>query len=109
MPEMAYQLLRAELASQADMEIVGQRSSRASLLRDFATTGADVVILELDRTEEPGACRESPCEPKSLTTVGLSSDQRRAFLFELRVRGTALGQTSPAELVAAIRAACITE
>ena len=106
-PQMVYDLLKAEAESYDDVEIVGMRTTRSSLMQDVERTRADVVILEPLHVGSATECTALLYAFPRLSALAVSADEQRASLYELRLSETTLGDTSPAELVAAIRAQCL--
>jgi DNA-binding NarL/FixJ family response regulator len=103
---MVYELLRNEVESHADMEVVGPRATRDGLLRDIAEMEPDVVILEPLGGGDTEHCTRLLYHFPRAGAVVLSSDQRDAHLYGLTLSDTQLGDLSPRELVGAIRDKC---
>jgi DNA-binding NarL/FixJ family response regulator len=106
-PQMVFELLRSEVESHDDMEVVGPHATRASLMDDISRTQPDVVILEPLPTRSREQCTRLLYSFPRAGAVVLAADQRDARLFELKLAETALGDMSPRELVGVIREQCL--
>jgi DNA-binding NarL/FixJ family response regulator len=104
---MVFELLRSEVETHDDMEVVGPRATHASLMDDISRTQPDVVILESQATRNREQCTRLLYGFPRAGAVVLSTDQRAARLFELKLEETRLGDLSPRELVGVIREQCL--
>jgi DNA-binding NarL/FixJ family response regulator len=102
---MLSDIIKEVVAGQPDMEIVGEREDRGSLVMAAAETRADVVLLGLHDSELPTICEDLVVAHPKSKILAVTLDGRRAFLYELRPQTSALGEISPQGLVDAIRAA----
>jgi len=93
------------LDGQPDMEVVGQLPTRVDLHVGVSKSGADIVILGLDDLNLPSDCAALFDAHPSIRVLGISTDGRRASLYELRPHRLSLGDVSPDGLVQAIREA----
>lgn len=105
-PQWVYDLLRKEMESHADMEVVGPRVTRDALLRDIAERQPDVVILEPLGEHDREHCTRLLYHFPRAGAVVISPDQRDAHLFALTLSDRELGNVSPRELVGVIRDTC---
>ena len=106
-PQLVFELLRSEVESHDDMEVVGPHATRASLMDDIRRAQPDVVILEPLATRSREQCTRLLYSFPRAGAVVLASDQRDARLFELKLAETQLGDMSPRELVGVIREQCL--
>ncbi len=102
---MLCDIIAHAIASESDMEVVGEVAGRAHLGATAQATEADVVILQLDSLELPTECGALFDARPRIKLLGVAADGRRTFLYDLQPQRTALGEVSPQRLVEAIRAA----
>ncbi len=100
---MLCDILAAVLSAEPDMEVVGVLSSRGKLRATVAETKADVVVLALEDSELPEDCGRLLHTHPRIRVLGVASDGRRGFLYELRPLKASLGELSPQQLVNTIR------
>jgi len=103
MTGMLCDILAAVLSAEPDMEVVGVLSSRGKLRATVAETKADVVVLALEDSELPEDCGRLLHAHPRMRVLGVASDGRRGFLYELRPLKASLGELSPQGLVETIR------
>lgn len=97
------------LMREPDMEVLGTLPSRTGLRATVGEMAADVVVLGLEDSELPKDCGELLQAHPQIRVLGVSSDGRRGFLYELRPLKASLGELSPQGLVEAIRTSGRTE
>ncbi len=83
---MLCDILAAVLSAEPDMEVVGV-----------------VVVLALEDSELPEDCGRLLHAHPRMRVLGVASDGRRGFLYELRPLKAPLGELSPQGLVETIR------
>jgi len=103
MTRMLCDILAAVLSAEPDMEVVGVLPSRGKLRATVAETKADVVVLALEDSELPEDCGRLLHAHPRMRVLGVASDGRRGFLYELRPLKAPLGELSPQGLVETIR------
>jgi hypothetical protein len=103
MPRMLCDIIADALVRQPDMEMVGMLASREALPTTVEETGADVVVIGLKDSELPEECGRLFYTHPWTRVLGVGSDGRRGFLYELRPTKAPLGELSPQGLVDAIR------
>jgi hypothetical protein len=102
-PKMLYELLRAEVESHGDMEVVPPGDTAATLVEQARSARADIVILEATRRGDV-QYRELLYAFPRVGTLAMFAGGREASLYELRIHETEFDDTVPAELIAAVRA-----
>jgi DNA-binding NarL/FixJ family response regulator len=100
---MLCDILADVLSAEPDMEVVGVLSSRGKLQAMVAETRADVVVLALQDSELPEDCGRLLRAHPRIRVLGVASDGRRGFLYELGPLKASLGELSPQGLVKTIR------
>jgi chemotaxis response regulator CheB len=104
-PRMLRDIIAETLASEPDIEMVGEIGDRESLLPRVGEIKPDVVILQLDHPDRVDECRTLLYTMPQLNALAMSREGRDAFLYALRPHQTPLGNLSRDGLVTAIRAA----
>jgi hypothetical protein len=94
MPRLVRELIELAVRSQPDMEVV----ERGSPPPDF-------VVCGLPATEGPSAARSALAESARVRVLELDAAAGRASLYELHEHEREIGEVSPDEIVATIRAA----
>jgi hypothetical protein len=95
LPRMLHEIIRTTLEEQPDMEVVDTTGSAS----DIDTTNIDVVISGHGGLLAPRVLRQRA----GIRVFALSASGKESLLFELRPHRIALGEVSPAQVVAAIR------
>ena len=103
LPGMLSDIICKLLASEENIELVGEVTEAQELLGVMDRTGADVVILGLEDSELPARANQLLSEHPACRVLGVAGDGRAAFLYELRPYRVPLGEVSPEVLVKAIR------
>ncbi len=115
LPLMLQQIVRRIVAQAPDLEIAGEYEGLSAMTGyppepfDRSEEQPEVVILGLDHeasdseSQVPDAARLVLERLPRAKVLGLSSDGRRGFLYELHPQMMPLGELSPHELVDAIR------
>jgi DNA-binding NarL/FixJ family response regulator len=108
-PRLLHELIERAMGAEPDMEIV----SRSDSLADFAEVAEreepDFAIVALTDSRLPGECREFLDERARVKLFGIGPADGQATLYRLRPERVVLGEVSPQEVVAAIRAAATTK
>ncbi len=102
---MLRDVFKKVVADQPDMEVVGELDDSVGLLLAAGRTRADVVVLGLQNSELPGVCSHLLSEYPQIKVLGVTSDGRGAFLYELQPQKAPIGEVSPEGLLDAIRMA----
>ncbi len=78
-PRLMREVMREIFEDQSDMEVVGEVLDPLGLLVAVKEMEADVVILAVKGSEEPGLCSHLLAEFPNLTIFGLASNGKTAF------------------------------
>ena len=105
MPRIPRELIERALAAEPDMEIVGSTPDLEKLPDAAAASDPEFVILGLVDEQLPPPAERYLDEHARLKLLGVEAHEGTAFLYELRPERAALGEVSPADVVAAIRSA----
>lgn len=103
MPRMLREMIDSAIAAQPDMRVVATTAEPAELVAAARTVRPSFVILGLDDGDFPDGSLELFAEQPKVKLLGIQADAGHAYLFELRPERRALGEISPAEIVAVIR------
>ena len=91
------------LETAPDMRVLSQSMSDDELVTAAAESNIDVTILGCEEGELPElGCRLLNARP-GIKILGLASDGRRSYVYELRPRSVPLGEVSPQGLLEAVR------
>jgi len=102
--QMNRQLLRDAVASEADMEVVGEVAEPVDLLVRVAETGANVVLCSwAESAEVPPICTHLLAEYPGLLVVGLSESGISAWACQQTITLTRLPRPGISELLSEIR------
>jgi DNA-binding NarL/FixJ family response regulator len=104
MPRKLHDIIEAIVAPHPDMRIVAQVMSRDRLVAAVNSTRADVIILELHRTESPSVLDGLLYQCPRVKVLVTTSDGRGTFVRELLPNEIALGDLSPEHLLETLRA-----
>jgi len=106
LPQILRDVITDIVDSQPDMEVVGDLGEDAEpvMVEDLAGTFVAVRAGPNGELPEIGA-RLLERRARGLRVLGLSSEGRRGFVYELRPTEVAIGEISPERLVNVIRAA----
>jgi hypothetical protein len=100
MPRLQADIIRAALAAEPAVELVGEASAPAAT-EAVAATGAQVAILGDGETLPTTAFDLLAADPR-LKVLGMTGAGREAVLYECRPVMTRLGEASPGVLLDAI-------
>jgi DNA-binding NarL/FixJ family response regulator len=102
--QMVREIVIQAAGREPDLTIVRDYPPTADFATAVAESEAEVVIASADACD-PAMVRRTLRKHPWLTIVSISDDARQIFLYGLMVRRTNLGDVSPTQLLAAIRAA----
>jgi hypothetical protein len=105
LPPIVIGIIKDIVAEHDDLGIAGEVATSENLARDAAAVCADVVIVGTAETSDGNAFAEQLFRSPRLKIVAIAPERGLGFLHDLQPRTIALGEISPAELVAAIRTA----
>jgi hypothetical protein len=88
-----------------DVLVVGDQTGPDDLVAAVDSLSANVVVFGSAANELPGSCRSLLERRPSVKVIVVGGDMRHTTLYELRPHRLPLGDVSPKDLVAAIRAA----
>ena len=94
MPRLVRELIELAIRTQPDMEVV-----------DSGSQAPDFVVCGVPSAEEPSAARSALAESARVRVLELDAAAGRASLYELHEYEREIGEVSPDEIVATIRAA----
>lgn len=104
MPQMLRTIVKDILSSDPQCEIVAETAEQNNLRAQLRETPVDVIILaspDVDAVSD----RFAPLLAHHPATriIAITSDGKRAFLYDLRTHVTPIDELSPATLLSAIR------
>src|SRR5262249_30339141 len=99
---MLREIVRDSLASEPDMEIVGDTDDRSEVFRSIADV--DVVILGAREPSDSSLAEDLLRASSSTRVLAIAANGRSASMWQLRPYRVPLGEVSPESLVGAIRA-----
>jgi hypothetical protein len=95
------EIIAEALAQAPDMALAGRLADAQELVREAASTPADVVVLG---TDDPQLIASALEQQPHLKVLAVSEDARGSSLYVLRPERTRIGDLSAGRLVATIRA-----
>lgn len=101
MSAMLRDLVKAILATESTVKVIGELEEPGSYKRESGIE-ADAVVLGLSDSELPDFGRRLLTAHPDTKFLGISSDGRKGFLYELRPHAIPLGELSPTVLVNAL-------
>jgi DNA-binding NarL/FixJ family response regulator len=106
-PRLLRELIERAVSAETDMRIVPESEAvpPAAFSEVAAREGPDVAIVALTDSALPGECRQFLDERAHVKVLGIGPSNGQATLYRLRPEQVVLGEVSPQEVVAAIRAA----
>ncbi len=104
MPPLLHDIVRDIVAKQPDMELLGNIGDREVSFRSLEETAIDVVIVGAPQPDDSGYARELLQASSPTRVLVIANSGRSAVMYEMRPQEVALGEVSPEDLVAAIRA-----
>jgi len=104
MPRILCDIISSVVSHELDMEVVGCLGHRGAMGSEARDAEPDVVIVGLPDSELPDECLALLAILPHVRILGVV-DGGQAFLDELRLHRTPLGDVSPESLVKAIRMA----
>jgi hypothetical protein len=105
LPRLLMEMVEEAVREQTGMEVVAANVDVSEFEAAVAETRPEFAIVGLDRDELPGECRDFFDERARVKVLGIGSSEGNAYLYKLRPERSALGEVSPDDVVAAIRAA----
>jgi DNA-binding NarL/FixJ family response regulator len=100
---MLSDILAEVLGEQPDMEVVGRSDNMNEMVSEAGHRSAEVVVVGLVDSALPDECMALLDDSPRVKVLGITTDGRRAFLYELQPQRSALGEVSPEGLINAIR------
>lgn len=107
MSRLTGEMVEGAVARADDMGVVGNAASLAQLRELALATEPDVVIVGLHDDELPESCVDLLLERPRVKVLAIEERAGQARLFELRPEQVEIGEVSPDEVVATIRAALL--
>jgi DNA-binding NarL/FixJ family response regulator len=103
LPRLPRELIQRAVAAEDDMLVVGSTPDLEELPRAVAGSEPEFVIVGLIGDKLPPTAERFVQDQARLKVLGVEAHEGKAFLYELRPERAALGEVSPADVVAAIR------
>jgi DNA-binding NarL/FixJ family response regulator len=104
-PPLLLDSTRQLLSRDPDLDVVEHVDSRGELVERVRRTGADLVLLGLADGEFPPECAELLQELPRTKVLGMASEGRRAFLYELRPHVVPIGELDRRRLISVVKEA----
>lgn len=108
MPRLLRELVERAVSEQTGMEVVATSAELAAFGETVAATRPEFAIVPADNGELPLDCRDFFRERARVKVIGIGPIDGHAYLYKLCPERVALGEISPDDVVAAIRAASST-
>jgi len=102
---MLSDIVAEALGEQPDMELVGRNDNVKETVSEARHRSAEVVVMGLADSALPDECLALLNDLPRVKVLGVTTDGRRAYLYELRPQRSTLGEASPEGLIIAIRRA----
>jgi DNA-binding NarL/FixJ family response regulator len=102
-PTILREVVRAIIARQPDMEVVGEILDPLGVLLAAKATQADVVVLDLRGAEEPGLVSHLLAECPQVTILGLASHGDTALMVQRRLWRKEIVDPSEVNILRALR------
>jgi DNA-binding NarL/FixJ family response regulator len=102
---MLREVIKEILGRESDIHVVRELRDEAEVLSAAAEAEFDFVIIGVSDDALPSSCRDLLDRRPRVEVLGIESDGQRGYLHALRPYKRALGELSPATLLAAIRGA----
>lgn len=93
-PRMVRDMLRRLICARSDLEIVGEVLPPLDLLLAVGQTGAEVVVVTLPESGDPGISSHLLAEYPDLVVLAVRADCAGAMLYHRRVHREPLGGMS---------------
>lgn len=100
---MLREVLLEELGNQVEIQAIEVDPDPVELLPAVDRYEADVVVISLDESGDPGICSHLLAEYPSLLIIALSPSQERAILYRQVITREELHPLSAASLLTVIR------
>lgn len=105
MPRLMRDIIEEALSAQPDMAIVDVLESPRALVAAARRTRPEFVVIGVDGPELSPHCAALLADQPRVRVMGIEPRAGEAHLHDLRPHRVSLGEVSPTELIAAIRAA----
>ena len=105
LPRLMTELVEDAFREHNGIEVVATSVDLPDFGQAVAQTAAEFAIVGLESDALPGECREFLDERARVKLLGIGSNNGKAYLYKLRPEISTLGEVSPRDVVAAIRAA----
>ncbi len=102
-PRMLRDIIIKLLTRHDDIDVADDVRDVDELIDQMRRKPADVVVLGLEESEMPEIGRVLLDEYPEIALLGVASDGRKVFLYELRPYKVPLGEISPEELANVIQ------
>ena len=102
-PGMVPEGVKALLADQPDMQIVGDAESPMQILRKVGSCPVEVVVLATVGDEEPGVCSHLLSAFPDVIVLCIAADLSVAFFQHRRPQRYVIPDTSPDAILASLR------
>ena len=100
---LLHDIVREAVATQPDMEVVGDSYKGQELHQMLAAGDIDLVIVGAHQPEDITSVTSILYASPQVKLLGIETDGRTATIYRLRPHQLSLGEMSPQELLAAIR------
>jgi DNA-binding NarL/FixJ family response regulator len=104
MSRLLADMVRQGLTADHEIDLVAELTDAEAFLADLNRASVDVLILGIEEGALPAVYGRLMLQRPRLRVLGLSSDARLTYAYELRPHSIPLGEASPATLAAAVRA-----
>lgn len=105
LPRLLMEMVEEAVRDQMGMEVVAASVDLSHFEEEVARARPEFAIVGLERDELPDECRDFLDERARVKVLGIGSSNGNAYLYKLRPERSSLGDVSPSDVVAAIRAA----
>jgi DNA-binding NarL/FixJ family response regulator len=104
MSRLLADMVRQGLTADHEIDLVAELTDADALQADLNRDSVNVLILGIEEGGFPAAYATLMAARPGLRVLGLSTDARQTYAYELRPHCTPLGEASPTTLAAAVRA-----
>jgi len=102
-PQILREVVRDIIERQPDMEVVGEALDPLGVLLAAKETEADVVVIGLQDSEEPGLVSHLLAECPHVTVLGLASQGDTAFIAQMCPWRKEIADPSEVNILSALR------
>ena len=103
LPRILEEIVINIVSTQQDMEIAASFEDYEALLSSTGNAEWQVIVLGLPNSDVENVCKRVSATFPRAKVVGIEDQGRQAFLYELKLHGKPLGESSPTKLIEAIR------